>query len=306
MSHYLRANQISLLLFFYFIIITRVLPQDLTVTGAGDASFNGDYNFFQTLNGKNAYKISTGAPKHIYWNGSQWQFGVSEDGTNFYFHTGSTTTPPSGGWQVGPLGTSPAPSVSGTDADPLPVELISFYAETEGNNIKLVWETATELNNYGFEIEQKFETGNWKKIGFIFGHGNSNSPKHYSFINKNPGYGKSFYRLKQIDFDGAFDYSDSVEVSSIKLIQDTFILKQNYPNPFNPETVISYQLLEFSNVELRVYDILGNKVATLINEEKHPGSYDIIFNASNYPSGVYYYQITIGKFSETRKMILLK
>jgi len=114
---------------------------------------------------------------------------------------------------------------------------------------------------------------------------------------------KLYYRLKQIDFNGSFEYSDIVEV---EIAPSVFLLAQNYPNPFNPTTTIKYQLPVSSNVTLKIYDVLGNEVATLLNEEKEAGTYEVMFEASNYSSGVYIYRLQAGFFVETKKMVLLR
>ena len=195
---------------------------------------------------------------------------------------------------------------------PLPVELSSFTAKNIGNNVNLNWRTETEVNNYGFDIERKGKDyQEWTKIGFVEGNGNSNSPKSYSFMDENPTVGQHIqYRLKQIDNDGQFAYSDVVEVL---LIADEFILLQNFPNPFNPKTKISYQVQTKSYVKLSVYDVLGNEVVQLINEEKEAGSYEVEFNASTLTSGTYFYQMRVGDlpagkggFVQTKKMVVLK
>ncbi len=185
----------------------------------------------------------------------------------------------------------------------LPVELVSFSALVLENNVNLNWQTATEVNNYGFEIE-KTKNNAWEKIGFVEGHGNSNSPKEYSFIDESTQNGKYSYRLKQIDFDGKFEYSSVVEVD-FKSMND-FALEQNYPNPFNPTTMIKYSVPTKEFVSLKIYDILGNKVADLVNENKEAGNYEVSFDASNYPSGLYIYSITAGSFKQVRKMMLVK
>ncbi len=141
-------------------------------------------------------------------------------------------------------------------------------------------------------------------IGFIEGHGNSNSPKQYSFTDKNLIGGSRFsYRLKQIDNDGKFEYSDEVE---IMLIPTIFELVQNYPNPFNPTTKIKYRLPASSKVTLKIYNVLGNEVITLLDDEKEAGTYEFIFNAGDYSSGVYIYSLQAGSFVETKKMVLMK
>ena len=152
----------------------------------------------------------------------------------------------------------------------LPVELTSFNATVSNNNIKLSWQTATEIKNYGFEIEREKLTSNstsgvWQKIGFVNGNGNSNSIKNYSFIDNGLSDGKYSYTLKQIDNDGNFEYSKKVEISVTQA--NKFNLDQNYPNPFNPSTKIKYSLQNASNVTLTVYDILGNKVQVLVKTQ---------------------------------------
>jgi len=200
-----------------------------------------------------------------------------------------------------------------TDIDAaLPVELTSFAANSvEGSKVSLNWETATEVNNYGFEIERKMinntqneENDSWKNIGFIEGSGNSNSPKLYSFVDATLSGGSKFtYRLKQIDIDGSFEYSDLVEIEVIPI---NFALNQNYPNPFNPTTTISYTLPFKASITLNVYDILGKEVIKLVQETKDAGIYKASFDANNLPSGVYYYTLRAGNFVQTRKMLLLK
>ena len=192
-------------------------------------------------------------------------------------------------------------------SDRLPVELISFTALTGENGVQLNWSTATEVNNYGFDIlRQAQDDNNWEKIGFVQGHGNSNSPKDYLFVDANPPAGKVLYKLKQIDFDGAFEYSKVVEVN-VDTPQE-FRLAQNYPNPFNPSTVISYQLPMDGNVTLKVYDMLGKEVTTLVNEFQRAGSYNYQFSINNLQlsSGVYYYRLQSGNFVETKKFIVMK
>ncbi len=195
---------------------------------------------------------------------------------------------------------------------PVPVELTSFTANVRENIVMLEWVTATEVNNYGFEIERQVGSskaaGNWELIKFVEGHGNSNSPKQYSFTDKNPVGGSVFiYRLKQIDNDVNYEYSDEIEV---EIIPDKFALYQNYPNPFNPSTKIRYQLPQESNVIIKIYDILGAEVITLLNEKKEPGVYEIDFNAQStaggLPSGIYIYRIVADGFVETKKMLLMK
>ncbi|MBK7379859.1 MAG: T9SS type A sorting domain-containing protein [Ignavibacteriales bacterium] len=188
------------------------------------------------------------------------------------------------------------------------------------DKVILNWQTATEVNNYGFEIERNTPLsplsrgeveGMWEKIGFVNGNGNSNSPKSYSFIDDDVSAGSYLYRLKQIDNDGQFEYSKTVEVSFIK--PDAFALEQNYPNPFNPTTIIRYTIpttpLSFGEglgVRLKVFDVLGNEAAVLVNETQQPGTYEVEFNADKLSSGVYYYRLQTGNIVETKKMILIR
>ena len=176
----------------------------------------------------------------------------------------------------------------------------------------LNWQTATEVNNYGFDIEQaSFRKDGttpvrteWKTIGFVEGHGNSNSPKVYSFYDKSPIKGKAIYRLKQIDTDGAFEYSNEVEISFLQ--SDKTELYQNHPNPFNPSTVISFNLSELSHVNITIYNAIGQKVAELINKEMNGGFHNINFDASSLSSGFYFYRLETQNYSKTMKMILLR
>jgi agmatine deiminase len=188
--------------------------------------------------------------------------------------------------------------------DPLPVELISFNASVAGNNITLKWQTASELNNDGFEVERRNGSGYWNKTGFIKGAGTSLDVNAYSFNENLADAGRYSYRLKQVDFDGSYEYSHEVEVEIIS--PTAFKLEQNYPNPFNPVTTIKYQVPENMYVSLKVFDILGNEAAVLVNELQSAGAYELKFNASSLSSGIYYYTLQSGAFVETKKLILLK
>jgi len=190
-------------------------------------------------------------------------------------------------------------------SSPLPVELVSFSANVFESSVKLNWQTATEINNYGFEIERKMDEQDWANIGFVNGHGNSNSPKQYSFTDNTVTTGRYSYRLKQIDTDGSFEYSDVVEVTAGSIPSD-YALQQNYPNPFNPSTTIKYQIPENGVVTLKVYDVLGKEVATLVNSERQAGSYTENFNALNLSSGIYLYTIKVNNYVAVKKMMLLK
>lgn len=197
----------------------------------------------------------------------------------------------------------------------IPVELSAFSASVESGSVLLTWSTASELNNSGFEIERasSFNTQlsngtsplqEWEIIGFVEGHGTTTEKQNYIFNDKPTEYGTYSYRLKQLDFDGTFEYSNAAEVEFSAPAD--FILNQNYPNPFNPSTVISFQLPLNSQVSLRVYDILGNEIAELVNEFKPAGLHNIEFNAERFSSGIYFYKISAGEFLQIRKMSLIK
>jgi len=186
----------------------------------------------------------------------------------------------------------------------LPVELTSFSANINGKKIILKWKTATEVNNYGFEVERLTTENNWRMIGFVEGHGNSNSPKHYSFEDENLNQsGRYSYRLKQIDNDGTYEYSEVVEVD-FKV--NSFTLEQNYPNPFNPSTKIRFTLAKEGFVNLAVYNVLGKEVKVLIHENKSAGSYLVVLDASGFSSGTYFYKLQAGDFFQVRKISLIK
>jgi len=194
-------------------------------------------------------------------------------------------------------------ALAGTE--PLPVELSTFDAIVLEDRIILNWRTETEVSNYGFDIERQVENSYWEKLGFVEGHGNSNSPKDYSFEDYDISRaGKYKYRLKQIDNDGKFEYSYVITV--YVGAPAAFYLSQNYPNPFNPSTKIDYSVPQASKVSLKVYDILGREVALLVNEYKEIGTYNVRFDASNLPGGIYFYTISAGSFIETKKMSLVK
>jgi len=190
----------------------------------------------------------------------------------------------------------------------VPVELSLFVAKLLlSGKIRLEWRTETEVNNYGFEIERAlFDSQNliWVKIGFIDGHGNSNSPKEYSFIDDKVTSGKYAYRLKQIDNDGTFEYSKIIEIDVNAPLE--FELSQNYPNPFNPSTTISFSLPQSGNVALIVFNSIGKEVVTLTDGFIEAGVYTFNFNAEGFPSGLYIYQLSTPEKTQARKMLLIK
>ena len=194
-----------------------------------------------------------------------------------------------------------------TDSEnPLPVELISFTAFQKENKVNLSWATSTETNNRGFEILRFAQDNNngWQKIEFVQGYGTTTESKHYTFADDNLTIGIYSYRLKQVDYDGTFSYSDIIDVDFKGVIG--FTLEQNYPNPFNPLTTIRYSLPSEGSVELTVFDVFGSKIETLINQRQPAGNYSIDFNASHLSSGIYFYRLSAGNLSQTKKLILLK
>ncbi len=200
------------------------------------------------------------------------------------------------------------------ESTPIPVELTSFTANVIDNLVHLKWTTATELNNQGFEVQrQKSEVRNqaseWEKIGFVPGYGTTTEPRSYSFVDDlTLDLTHTLrYRLKQIDFNGKYEYSNELLVDITTPIE--FALNQNYPNPFNPSTKISWQSPVSSWQTLKIYDILGNEVATLVDEFREAGRYEFEISVGqtlSLSSGIYFYKIQAGDFIQTKKMILLK
>ena len=187
---------------------------------------------------------------------------------------------------------------------PLPVELSSFTSKVSKAGIDLYWRTETEVNNYGFEIQRSTDKVSWNKIGFVPGNGNSNSPKDYTYIDKSASGGRIYYKLKQIDIDGKYEYSNVIEVDYN--ISTEASLSQNYPNPFNPATTIEYTIPEGGFVSLKVYDILGREVITLVNGKQEAGRHSVIFNGTGLTSGIYFYILKTENKLLTKKMSLLK
>jgi hypothetical protein len=193
----------------------------------------------------------------------------------------------------------------------VPVELTSFTAQLNDYQVLLHWQTSTETNNHGFEIQRRLTQSNsvseWTTIGFKEGHGTTTEPQYYSFIDDISGMSALSwtYRLKQIDYNGSFEYSKEVTVENCT-VPDKYSLTQNYPNPFNPSTTIEFDIPEKGLVNLTIYDLLGNEVKTLVNKEMNAGSHKVVFNAIGLTSGVYIYKVIANTFTQTKKMILMK
>lgn len=191
----------------------------------------------------------------------------------------------------------------------VPVELTSFTASVIGNDVKLLWQTATELNNSGFSVERKIGESEFMEIAFVPGFGTTSEPKSYSFTDLDLRSGQYTYRLKQIDFDGTFTYSDEIAVDVVA--PASFSLEQNYPNPFNPNTRITFSLAVDSKVSLKIFDVLGQQVASLIDQDLSQGVHTYDFNSAGINSGVYFYKIEAAgvngtEFTDVKKMILVK
>jgi hypothetical protein len=197
--------------------------------------------------------------------------------------------------------------------------LASFSATiVNGNDVRLDWTTVSETNNYGFEVQRSLENENAYSTlpnSFIPGHGTTNEPQHYMFIDSSAYAARWYYRLRQIDLDGMVHFSDGVSVNvltgvSQQGIPDRFGLSQNYPDPFNPTTTIRYELPQAAHVTLKIYNVLGQEVATLVDGLQDAGYRSIVWNAANVSSGVYFYRITAvagtTTFTDVRKMLVVK
>jgi hypothetical protein len=256
----------------------------------------------------------TASPILIANTGTYWIeiYNNSVESGNFFWETGNldvTHGIVGSGWaQATPAVTwnlDPATdlSIQLNGDDNIPVELVSFQATANNSEVSLNWETATETNNKGFSIERS-SGSDFATIGFVQGFGTTTQSRQYTFTDKGVMSGKYTYRLKQVDFNGTFQYSNGVDVEVLAAAE--FALAQNYPNPFNPTTTIRYGINTKSNVKITVLNSIGEEVALLLNEEKEAGYHQVEFNAVNLSSGVYFYRIQAGSFTDTKKMILLK
>lgn len=206
-----------------------------------------------------------------------------------------------------------ATTTDGVINNTVPVELVSFSTNVVENTVRLSWATASETNNFGFDVEKSGDGLLFAKIGFVPGSGTTTQPQSYSFVESNVRPGKHFYRLKQIDTDGAFEHSNVIEATVLP--PSRFSLFQNYPNPFNPETRIRLDIPNLQGekvrVQLSVYNLFGQLVRTLVNEERTPGVHEINWDGRNeegivVPSGVYFYTVRAGEFRETKRMLFVR
>lgn len=283
------------------------------------SSLNGVYNIVSSLPGGEGLLTSSGGIPCGYYNASGSEYWT-------YVHSGSTTevkrkvhsdfTSTLSGFTTvvdySTLGLSSGTSVASpgfvvNTLSTLPVELLDFNCFNENNRIVLSWTTINETNNYGFFIQRKNEIyfDNWEDIGFVAGYGNSNSLKDYIFFDNNPLSGKSYYRLKQVDTDGKEKFHNAIEVV---FNPSKFKLHQNYPNPFNPETKISFELPYDTFISIKLYDLLGNEIETITENFYQVGVHSITYNTleKNIPSGIYFYQLVAGEFSDIKKITLIK
>ncbi len=186
----------------------------------------------------------------------------------------------------------------------VPVELTSFNATSIGVDVELKWTTSTETNNQGFQVERINSDGLFEQVGYVAGFGTTTEPKAYSFTDTKLDDGEYTYRLKQIDFDGTYTYSEEVNVTVEIPLE--YSLEQNYPNPFNPSTTIKYSIAEEGFVKLAVYNMLGEEVSMIVNRIQKAGRYEVNFNASQVSSGVYIYRIETTNFTSSKKLMLMK
>jgi|GEM_PF-5411171 len=193
--------------------------------------------------------------------------------------------------------------ICGVD-DPVPVELSAFNAIEKNGKVALEWKTESEKNSFGFEIERSRDRKQFNRIGFMAGKGTTTAPEIYTFIDENVTPGMNYYRLKQVDLDGQFEYSDIIEIAVNA--PSEYKLSQNFPNPFNSKTMISFAIPEKAQVQIAVFDITGKSVMVLTNEIYEAGSYHVSLNADNLPSGSYYYKMTAGKFTSVQKLAIVK
>ncbi len=233
-----------------------------------------------------------------HWNGSLWEdlgdCTISGDQT-----AGTITT-------NNPVSSfSPFVLASSHSDNPMPVSLKSLTSNVAGRNINLKWVTGSEINNSGFEVERKGFSGEFVKVGFVQGKGTVTTATNYEFTDRNLMTGKYSYRLKQIDNNGNFEYFN-LNSDAVVGVPSKFDLSQNYPNPFNPATKINFDLPKDSKLSLKLYDMLGREVSTLVNEFRTAGYYTVDFNASSLSSGIYFYRLLAGEFSSVKKMVVVK
>ena len=315
----------SLFLFLVLSQAAQATPGNYLVSGASNSAFNGYYIYDGAGPfGYNLY-MKSGSPTYylLYQsNLSAWVIAGSTGALVDFLdadYYDLSTDPTSGTWYFN-TGASSSISIVSTS---LPVELTSFTASVSNLTTVLAWKTATEVNNAGFEIERisinnhsltqqgtlgsaQSTINSWSKVGFVAGNGTSNAPHHYSYADNVGTPGTYSYRLKQIDHDGAFIYSQEVHVQAGS-VPNVFTLGQNYPNPFNPSTSIQFTVPADGKATLKIFNALGQEVATLFDGEASAGmEHQVQFNASNLASGMYFSRLEFGGKTQIKKMTLLK
>ncbi|MBE0571466.1 MAG: T9SS type A sorting domain-containing protein [Ignavibacteriaceae bacterium] len=266
----------------------------------------GLLNDIHIVNEQNSFVI--GSPELVYKTtngGSSWLSDFSGGNVTSFYKILFTED------QVGLISGSEGKFLKNVDYA-VPVELTSFTAIADSNEVHISWTTQTELNNSGFEIYRLTHGTDWQKITFVPGSGSSTEPKEYFYIDRDVKNGNYFYQLKQIDYNGRYEFSDVISVEVSTPVE--YSLEQNYPNPFNPTTTIRFSIpsviasgaKQSPLVTLKVYDVLGNEVALLVNEEKPEGLYEVEFSARDLPSGIYLCELRAEKYIAMKKMILIK
>jgi hypothetical protein len=206
---------------------------------------------------------------------------------------------------------STSPFYEPSASAPLPIQLASFAASVvRGNDVEVEWKTVSETNNYGFEVYRKRnENGEWKKLGFVEGHGTTLAAQSYTYVDRSLGFGKYFYQIKQVDLDGKSKALPEVDVT-VGVTPNGLVLAQNYPNPFNPSTVIEFAVPQDGFATMKVYNTLGQEVAMLFRGEVTSGIHSVEWSPKELASGVYVYRLEVdnGKqhFVATRRLILMR
>ena len=234
---------------------------------------------------------------------SKINFSSNGSEINFVLTSGSTSTRTIADIVKMVFGTEAQSDVS------LPVELVSFTAIRESTNTVLTWETASEITNYGFEVERIYlGIDDWQMIVFVEGNGSVTTSSEYSFTDQNISQLIQLkYRLKQIDYSGSFAYSPEIAVECTEsILPDVYKLYNNYPNPFNPTTQIKYDLIKEGMTSLIIYDLAGKEMEVLVNENQSPGNYTIQYDGSPLASGVYFCRISSGQYSHIIKLVLVQ
>jgi hypothetical protein len=271
---------------------------DVTVDNQPVSGRNIEYKWLSELdNGKEFCCLNMGVNYYSTNGGANWtELGAHMDVSVSNPRVMSLTTTHFSQW------------VPTSENSPMPVMLSSLTSSINSNNVKLSWATVSEINNAGFEIERATVNNLnpvYNKIGYVKGSGSINSPVSYTFEDRNLSSGKYLYRLKQIDYNGNFQYYELNSVAEIKL-PGQYDLKQNYPNPFNPVTSIRFEIPKATNVKIKIFDITGREISEPVNEKMVAGTYEIKWNGANQASGVYFYKIEAGDYSKTMKMVLIK